>query len=264
MVLLRFVIFAVMVLTSSIDARAADVSDLDASFVAALGHAAPLIRQMTLSTFLSKKIPGDSGSWPIVVQLTPDRLVRVDKLQWALIIKETVQGVGHNMGGAIGIAYLLHARGQWKSEQTWLELFYSGVYGQPANAAEQVKHFDTAPLYLATDEWCGMGICEDGIDAVSLNSSGPRYLGDILGGARSPAIATDVDLDSADCENYAYNADIGPPTIHDSFFSVIYGGWRSPPRKLTPKTEFRLVTDMVEKSGRLTMQPILPIPVCAR
>lgn len=250
----------VMALASPMTARAAAQSDLNASFLAAFGHRAPLTRQTYVATFMSKVLPGPSGAWPLVVQLTPARLIPLDGSRWALIVKETVVDGDHLMGGAIAIAYLRKVGSQWHGEQVWPEVFYSGSFGQLANAGGDVKTFGAAPLYFATGQWCGQETCSDDIDAVSLDSSGPRYLGDIDGSAQFPMDPTDPDAANPYCESYAYTAKVEPPTIAGAVFSVVYEGWRAPPAKLAPKTAFHHVANMVAKGGKFAMQPGVPLP----
>lgn len=248
--------------TAPITARAAVPSDLDASFQAAFGRKAPLVRQTYVATFMSKVLPDPSGGWPLVVQLTPARLIPLDGSRWALIVKETVVDGDHLMGGAIAIAYLRKVGSQWHGEQVWPEVFYSGSFGQPANAGDDVKTFGAAPLYLAIGQWYGQDISEDDIAAVILDRAGPRYIGDVVGSERFPADLTDPDLENLYCETYAFTAKVEPPTIAGAVFSVVYEGWRAPPTKLEPKTPFQHVANMMPKDGKFLMQPVVPFPGC--
>lgn len=249
-------------LTAPIPVRAGTPSDLDASFQAAFGHKAPLTRHTYVATFMSRSLPGPSGAWPLVIQLTPARLIPLSRARWALIVKETVVDGDHLMGGAIAVAYLRHAGDHWQSEQVWPELFYSGSFGEPANGGDDVKTFGSAPLYFAIGQWCGQDTCFDDIGAVRLDPSGPRYLEDINGSAQFPTDPTDSDLKDAVCESYAYTAKIAPPTIAHAIFSVAYEGWRAPPTKLVPKTPFNHVANLVPKDGTFAMQPVVPLPGC--
>lgn len=251
-----------IVLTAPIAARAGTPSDLDASFQAAFGHKAPLTRQTFLPTFMSAIMPSVSEPWPITVQLTPDRLIRLGPARWALIIKETITEIGHLYSGAIAVAYLRRTGDRWQSEGVWPELFYSGTFGQPANAGDAVETFGPAPLYFAIGQWCGQDSCFDDIGAVRLDPSGPRYLGDIDGSARFPTDPTAPDAENPYCETFAFTAKIAPPTIAGAIFSVVYEGWRAPPTKLVPKTPFNHVANMVEKDGTFVMQPTVPFPGC--
>lgn len=245
-------------------AWAASPPDLDTAFLAAFGHKPPLVRQTFHPTFLNHVLRGEDPPWPITVQLTPDWLIPLGGSHWALIVKESIEEIGHLDGGAIAVAYL-HRSGQvWTSEQIWPEVFYSGSFGQPANGGDDVKYFGPAPLYLATGEWCGMDSCSDDIAVLRLEPSGPRYLGDILGGARFPADSTDPDWGELDCEGYDVTAQVEPSRTSGAVFSVVYEGWRAPPAKLEPKTRFRYVTNMVPLKGDLAMQPAVPVPTCAR
>lgn len=107
--------------------------------------------------------------------------------RWALIIKETIPEAGHAYPGAIAVAYLSLSRHEWHKEDLWPEVFYSGVFGQPANAGIEVRRYGSAPpLYLTTSEWCGQGTCEDGIEVMRLDAAQPRYLGEILAVVGSP------------------------------------------------------------------------------
>lgn len=245
-------------------ARAASQADLDASFLAAFGHPPPLIRQTFMPSFYSGLERGESEPWPITVQLTPERLIPLGPSRWALIVKETIQEIGHLYGGAIAVAYLQHRGQLWRKEDVWPEVFYSGFSGVPANGGSAVRHFGAAPLYLATSEWCGQGTCDDSIQVMQLDSSGPRYLGEILGGAWFPWEVADLEYDGFDCESYGYSAKIMPPQTRKAVLSVIYAGWHAPVGQIAPKTRFRYRVDIVPKGDDLAMRPAAPIPTCAR
>lgn len=246
-------------------ARAASQADLDASFLAAFGHPQPLIRQTFMPSFYSGLERGESEPWPIVVQLTPERLIPLGPSRWALIVKETIKEAGQAYSGAIAVAYLQHRGQLWRKEDVWPEVFYSGFSGVPANGGSAVRHFGSAPpLYLAIGRWCGQGTCDDDIQIMQLDASGPRALGDILGGGWFPWEAEDLLYDGYDCESYGYSAKAGPPKARDAVLSVTYAGWRAPVGKLHPKTWFRYRVDIVRKGDDLAMQPVVPIPTCAR
>lgn len=244
-------------------ARAASQADLDASFLAAFGHPPPLIRQTFLPTFVGRIARGESAPWPITVQLTPERLIPLGPARWALIVNETIQEIGHLYAGATAVAYLQHKGQLWRKEDVWPEVFYSGAFGVPANGGSAVRHFDAAPLYLATTEWCGMGACNDTIDVMRLDRSRPRYLGEIFGGGGFPWEGMDLDSDT-DCESYDFTATAGPPKSRGAILSMTYAGWRAPAGKLHPKTWFRYRVDIVPKGDDLAMRPMVPIPTCAR
>jgi hypothetical protein len=258
----QFLAVFLIAMASPIAAQAAAISDLDASFLAAFGHEAPLIRQTFTATFMSKVLPGSSGEWPLTVELAPSRLIQLSLSRWALIVKETVVNGDHLMGGAIAVAYLRHPGTRWESEQVWPELLYSGSFGQPANAGDDVKRFGPVPLYLAVGQWCGQDACEDDIDAVSLDPTGPHYLGYINGDARFPVNRADPDAENPYCESYSYRSHITRPTTSGAAFSVTYEGWRALPNKAGSQIRFNQLTNVVIRNGILAMQPAVRFPGC--
>jgi hypothetical protein len=213
-------------------AKAATASDLDAAFRATFGQPAPVTSHVERPLYDIDQAAKVAGHLSQEMELTPDRLVPIDGSLVALIIKERVKNPGYANQGAIAVSYLHHSGGRWTLEHLWPEIAYSGVFGEPANAGAEVHRFGSAPLYLATGEWCGMGECSDSISAISLAPSGPHFLGEMMGGAWYPAMGVPPSdeewLFSDACETYGYTAEIGPPTTATGVFSVTYDGWTAP------------------------------------
>ncbi len=252
------------ILTGTASAEDATMSDLGAAFQATFGQPAPVTRrieQPIYDTDQHKVVGHDS----LEMEFWPDRLVAVDGNHSALIIKEYALNAGHITQGAIAVSYLNYSDRGWTLEHLWLEVAYSGVFGEPANVGEEARWFGSARLYLATGEWCGMGACSDTISVISLAPSGPAYLGVVIGGGQftaDPQIFSDPD--DVSCEDYVYTAVVGPPISGSGVFSVTYDGWTAPPKARTTKSRFHLVADAVPDGNGLTLKPEIPLPDCGR
>jgi hypothetical protein len=194
-----------------------------------------------------------------------DMLMSLGGARWALIIRELNVHPAHNSQGAYSIAYLAETASGWTLERFWPELTFAGVSGAPGNSGEEVRRYGAAPLFFATDRWCGMDECSDAIVVTELASSGPVFLESVLGGAVFPYGATDADPDlESDCPPYALKARIGPPQSGSGLFSITYEGWTAPAHRLQPRSWFRSTTDYLLDGHALRMSPRIKVPDCAR
>jgi hypothetical protein len=250
-------------LAISAAAKTATASELGAAFQAAFGQPAPVTRDIQRPIY-GRDHHEVAGDEPKEMDLWPDRMIQLGIDRWALLTKEYNQNTAHVSPGAIAVAYLHDLGGGWALEHSWPEIVYSGVGGEPANAGEEVRRFGSAPLYLATSEWCGMGACSDTVDAIRLAPSGPVYLGGVPGGGRFTAAEVFSDPDAAACKDYAYTASVGPPTTASGVFSVTYDGWTIPPKRRSTKTRFHLQADAMTEGNGLALKPKIHLPDCGQ
>lgn len=237
--------------------------DIGAAFQTTFGQPAPIARLIERPVYDidQHKVVGHVS---LEMELWPDRLVRVNEDRWALITKEINKNGAHSSQGAFAVSYLHRSESGWTLEQLWPEIVYSGSSGEPANVGEEVRQFGSAPLYLATGEYCGMGACSDDISAIKLAPSGPIDMGAVPGGGQFTAAEVSSDPGNFPCEDYAFTAVVGPPTTPRGIFSVTYEGWTAPPKARARKTRFHLKADAAPNGNGITLIPKIRVPACGR
>jgi len=232
----------------------AGADDLNSAFVATLGQPEPVMRHVADKTAGPQDLNSD-----ITLSLAPQFLVPLGGSRYALLISETTKAMG--AGGApcdaVTVAYLDRINGGWAVEHVWFEV---GGLGFAGNQRQELKNFGAAPLYFASNQWCGSDSCSETIEVMALDPAGPNALGEIKGGAVYPVDFPDtVQLD---CESTNYTATVEPPTSRQNRFSITYEGWTAPVGKMLPRHNFRLTADAVVSGSELVTG--LKTPDCMR
>jgi len=236
-------------------------SDLDAAFIAAIGHPPPSARdvQQPLSSVENPNQVSEHAARTF--SLRPERLVPLGDRRFALIIQEVDEGGAHAFPGALAVAYLTKEAGAWRLEKLWPEIAYVGNSGKP-NYKSEVKDFGRGPLYVSTSKYCQMGGCEDDVDIIVLDSAMPRYIGGFAGDSVFPTVFPHP-LDG-NCETYDYKVSIAPPATPGDLLSVTYRGWTAPAGHRSPKKPFRVQADATIVGDNLELRPEVTIPDCGK
>jgi hypothetical protein len=237
----------------------AGTDDLNAAFVATLGQPAPVVRHVADPAARTAWGNTLDAAIDIALSLKPQFLVPLGGARFALLINETTDFLaGGAPMNAVTIAYVDRIDGGWAVEDVWFEV---GGLGFAGNERQEIKSFGAAPpLYFATDGWTGGNSHSETITALALDPTGPKALGEIMGGAVYP-----VDIRyaaSVDCESTNYTATVGPPASRQNRFSVTYEGWTAPVGRMLPRHSFRLSADAVMSGTELVTG--LKTPDCMR
>ena len=236
----------------------ASPSDLDAAFIAAFGHAPPIIRQASLPP----TSPGGTFS------LAPKRLIWLRGNHYALVISESNRDWCHACAGATAIAYVRRAKGGWVSEHIWPELALTGDWGNPFDYID-VRRYGDAPLLLTISTYRGMDQDCTNVEVVNLAPTAPQDLGNIIGNCAFPR-----NWEPPLVPHYSFQATITHPRTKNALFSITYRGWvisqapilARPPGhppvlgKTGPTLWFSFSSEAILKSDKLALSPPVRLP----